>query len=61
MPGSKPGSLSWDMVCGLQSLTVHHGQNAAITGYIWTARLLPKDHVQASYAIRGVRDNPETE
>jgi hypothetical protein len=45
----------------LQGLIVHHDQDAVFTGYVWTARLLLKDHVRVSYALRGARDNTEME
>ena len=46
---------------GLQALIVHHDQDPVFTGYAWTARLLLKDHVRVSYALRGARDNTEME
>ena len=45
----------------LQGLIVHHDQDPVFTGYAWTARLLLKDHVRVSYALRGARDNTEME
>ena len=46
---------------GLQGLIVHHDQDPVFTGYAWTARLLLKDYVRVSYALRGARDNTEME
>ena len=43
----------------LHGLIVHHDQDPVFTGYAWTARLLLKDHVRVSYALRGARDNAE--
>ena len=45
----------------LQGLIVHHDQDPVFTGYGWTARLLLKDDVRVSYALRGARDNTEME
>jgi len=45
----------------LHGLIVHHDQDPVFTGYTWTARLLLKDHVRMSYALRGARDNTEME
>ena len=45
----------------LQGLIVHHDQDPVFTGYAWTARLLLKNHVRVSYALRGARDNTEME
>jgi transposase InsO family protein len=42
-------------------LIVHHDQDPIFTGCAWTARLLLKDHVQVSYALRGGWDNTEME
>ena len=40
---------------------MHHDRGSAFISYEWTWRLLLKDGLRLSYALRGARDNPEME
>ncbi len=42
-------------------MIMHHDRHSVYTGYEWTAQLLLKDRSRLSYALRGVKDNPEME
>ncbi len=40
---------------------MHHDQDSAYTGHMWTGQLLLQDKVKLSYALDGAKDNPEME
>ena len=42
-------------------LIMHYDRDPMHTGYRWTSRLLSKDAGRISFALRGVKDNPEME
>ena len=42
-------------------MVMHHDRDPVYTGHGWTSRLLLKDKLRISYALRGAKDNPEME
>jgi len=44
-----------------EGMILHHDQGSAFISYAWTGKLLLKDGVRLSYALRGFKDNPEME
>lgn len=56
---AKRGLVEWGGP--LDGTIIHHDQDPVFTSYDWVDRLLRKDLVQLSYALRGASDNPEME
>jgi len=44
-----------------EGMILHHDQGSAFISYAWTGKLLLKEGVRLSYALRGFKDNPEME
>jgi putative transposase len=44
-----------------EGMIVHHDRDSVYIGYEWTSQLLLKDKSRLSYALGGVKDNPEME
>jgi putative transposase len=49
------------LVVQYEGMIMHHDQGSAFISHDWTSRLLVKDKVRLSYALRGAKDNPEME
>jgi putative transposase len=45
----------------IKGLIVHHDRGSAYTSWLWLKKLMTKDKVKVSWALRGARDNPEME
>jgi len=45
----------------VKGVIVHHDRDPVYTSHAWVYRLLVRDSVRLSYALRGARDNPEME
>jgi putative transposase len=42
-------------------MVMHHDRDPVYIGYGWTSRLLLREKLRLSYALRGAKDNPEME
>ena len=47
--------------CETAGIIVHHDRDPVYTSHAWLHRLLVRDQVKVSYALRGARDNTEME